>query len=132
MPRGDRRRAQEEKRKAEEAEARLVSEAAGWICDNSINSYYEFKLHCFKNRPEWLPLLRGRNNRLFFSTLTRDIKRTKNKKYARPLSEVMQELAAVEDAYYKARQEAMIKEMERIQEEYEAEMFPESPRKNDG
>ena len=98
-------------------------EAVDWICNNEINSYYEFKLHCYKERPEWVPLLRNRNNRAFFVTFTREIKRDKNKKYSRPIQEVLGELADAEAEYNKKQFDAMIDEMERQQAEYEASMF---------
>lgn len=119
MPRGDRRRAQEARQKAEEEEARLFMEAIDWICDNSVNSYYEFALHCYRERPEWVPFLHRRNDRAILATYTREMKRTKNKEYARPLEDVMKELREVEREYYAKQREAQREEMERLRAEFE-------------
>ena len=86
----------QEKLEAQQKETELFDEIISYIIDNEINSYYELKIYAYRNRPDWIPIFRKRNDQRIFTMLTRECKRSRNKKYARPRREVMEDLAKAE------------------------------------
>lgn len=101
MPRGDRRRAQEARQKAQEEEDRIASEMSRYLHDNLINSYFELEIAAYRDHPDWVPVIRKKYMRQHLYTLCRECKRYHNKTYARPLEEVLEDLHRAKSEYYK-------------------------------
>lgn len=119
MPRGDRRRAQEARQKAQEEEDRIASEMSRYLHDNLINSYFELEIAAYRDHPDWVPVMRKRYMRQHLHTLCRECKQYHNKTYARPLEEVLEDLRRAKAEYYEKQSEAEEAEADRLQAEYE-------------